>query len=128
MILTYFETVRALIVATPCVRTFQLETDQRSDAIGFLRGDLTFLDDSHLHFREYVRQADDADPERYMYAYHYQGPDNRFIFRYDSTAHHLELPTAPHHKHLSDPKQVLPAAPPNLEIVLREIALLVNAS
>lgn len=126
MILAYFETVRALLVATPFVRTFSLETDQRSDSIGFLRGDLTFLDDSHLHFREYVRQADDASPERYMYAYHYQQAEGQLVFRYDNTAHHLDLPTAPHHKHLAHPARVVPATPPNLETVLREIELLID--
>jgi hypothetical protein len=36
------------------------------------------------------------------YRYHCQDEQNRLIFRYDSTPHFPDLPSFPHHKHLSN--------------------------
>lgn len=62
---------------------------------------------------------------RPRYAYHYQKGDGTLIFRYDNTAHHPELATYPHHKHVlisaSQGEAVTAAAPPSLTEVLREI-------
>lgn len=36
-----------------------------------------------------------------VYRYHLQGADNQLLFRYDNTPHFPDLPSYPHHKHLS---------------------------
>lgn len=54
-----------------------------------------------------------------MYRYHYQGPRNQLIFRYDNARHRPLLPVL-EHKHV--PEQVIEAAAPTLEDVLAEIA------
>ena len=121
MIAAYFDEVRAVIAASPIVRLSSLHTEERSDDIGFLRGNLSFGDSSRLHFREYVRQPEGALAERYTYTYHYQRADGALVFRYDNTAHYPELPDAPHHKHDGDESNVVPSAAPDLAAVLKEI-------
>ncbi len=53
------------------------------------------------------------------YAYHYQRADDELVFRYDNVPHYPDIRTFPHHKHIGD--TVVPAQPPDLSEVLREI-------
>jgi len=59
------------------------------------------------------------------YAYHYQDHVAELIFRHDKAAHHPEVKTFPHHKHVMNPSNHLetiePAIAPDLNEVLREI-------
>lgn len=126
MIDDYFEAVRALIAASLIVRASRVSFERRSEEIGFLRGDLFLVDGSILHFREYVRQSQDAPAQRYTYAYHYQRSEGTLIFRYDNTEHFPELPNFPHHKHVEDESSVSSANAPDLATVLHEIGLLVG--
>jgi len=48
---------------------------------------------------------------------------NKLIFRYDNARHHPEIPTFPHHKHLSD--LIEESEEPNIAGVLSEIERIV---
>jgi len=65
-----------------------------------------------LYFKEFVDAEDDL--KKYVYGYHYQRGD-RFVFRYDNHR-------GDEHKHVKDEKNIVPAKPPNLADVLKEIA------
>ena len=52
------------------------------------------------------------------YRYHCQDEQNRLIFRYDSTPHFPDLPSFPHHKHLSD--NVIASSKPEIRQVIQE--------
>jgi hypothetical protein len=88
--------------------------------IGFVRGDLTFRDGSHLHFQEFVRKEEKEPAERYTYVYHYQSPTGHIVFRYDNTNHYPALENAPHHKHVGE-DSVTSAQVPDLSAILKEI-------
>jgi hypothetical protein len=121
----YFRQVDALITGTSIVHSFSMTYDKRSTYIGFIRGSVYFLDGSVLHLREFVNVQHGV--ERYMYAYHYQRPDDTFVFRYDNTPHFPALPTFPHHKHAGRESNVVSATPPDLQAVLAEIQGLMAA-
>ena len=125
MIDDYFETLRAVIAASTIVRSSRLTFDRRSDEIGYVRGDLFLMDDSRLHFREFVRQIEGVPAERYSYAYQYQRADGTLILRYDDAPHFPNLPNAPHHKHSADLALAISSAAPDLATVLREIESLI---
>lgn len=82
------------------------------------------MDDSVLHFREYVDT--ETEPDRLMYAYQYVDQDDQLFFRYDNTGHHkkLRLVTYPHHKHDGREDKVIPSDAPDLSDVLLEIETL----
>lgn len=118
----YFERVQALLTASPFVHEPLLSFDDRKDA-WFIRGDIYFIDNSRLHFRElFVSQG---NPVKIAYSYHYQRAAETMIFRYDNAPHYPHLPTAPHHKHVSDDR-VIAATMPEFEAVLREIENLID--
>ena len=117
----YFERLQALLAASPFVHEPILSFDDRKDA-WFIRGDIYFIDNSRLHFRElFVGQG---DPAKIAYSYHYQQADATMIFRYDNSPHYPDLSSAPHHKHTVD-ENVIEASLPDFETVLREIENLI---
>ncbi len=107
------------IAESPIVRASNVTLDKRTLRAGLIRGDLYFADGSRLHFRELVEVQ--AQVVRRMYSYHYQDAEAALIFRYDDTPHHPGLSNFPNHKHVSNETHVIPATPPDLSAVLREI-------
>lgn len=126
MIEAYFREISALISASPIIHSSTVTYDQRSTHIGFIRGDLHFLDGSRLHFREFVNVEHGTD--RYMYVYQYQHSDDTLIFRYDNAPHYPDLPSFPHHKHDGNESNVVPVSAPDLGTVLSEIRQLISTS
>jgi len=122
----YFQHMELLIASDPVVHLPRVTYDKRSATVGFIRGELIFLDGSQLHFREYVHVLPTV--ERYAYAYHYQSSATILIFRYDNTPHSPTLPNFPHHKHVNDETNVVSVNAPDLQTVLTEIRKLVTYS
>jgi len=122
----YFRQVATLITNAGIIHSSSITYDKRSTYVGFIRGDIYFLDGSLLHLREFVNVQHGI--ERYMYAYHYQRPDGTLVFRYDNTPHFPALPTFPHHKHEGSESNVVSASPPDLQAILTEIQDLIAAA
>jgi len=120
LITDYFQEIRETIGACDIVHSSNVAYDQRTDYVGFIRGEIYLLDGSLLHFREFVDVQ--TAVERYTYAYQYMRHD-QMIFRYDNTEHHrdLVLSTFPHHRHNGHTGQVTMSPAPNLAAVLDEI-------
>jgi hypothetical protein len=122
----YFRQLDALVTGSPVVHSSRITYDKRSSFVGFIRGNIYFLDSSVLQVREFVNMEQGL--ERYMYAYHYQRANGTMGFRYDNTPHFPTLSTFPHHKHKADEQTVAAADPPDLEQVLAEIQHLIEIS
>jgi hypothetical protein len=120
----YFRRVREAIEACPATQTFSVAYDKRSTYEGYVRGEITFIDGSVLHLREFVDT--EADLERLMCVYQYVDTSSRLVFRYDNTGHHknLGISTYPDHKHVDE--AVLPSSAPELREILSEIEGLIN--
>ena len=121
----YFQSMQALIAATPIVQTSTMTYDSRGAFEGYIRGELYLIDSSTLHVREYVDV--ELMIERLTYAYHSMDRHGQFRFRYDNTDHHrnLSLPTHPHHKYDDSEDHVVAAPAPDLAQVLTEIEVLI---
>ena len=96
--------------------SFDFAVDARSSYIGFIQGNLEFLDNSHLFFKEYINLQDTL--EKLSYSFHYQDPDNNLIFRYDNAKHKPDLGYV-NHKHIQE--KIIPSAIPDIEQVITEI-------
>ncbi|MBC8496345.1 MAG: hypothetical protein ISS57_01530 [Anaerolineales bacterium] len=119
---TYIEAIQAALRDSPFVHEPKISVDDRGE-VWFLRGDIYFIDNTRLHFRElYIRRD---EPYKKTYTYHYQKADGTLIFRYDNSPHYPDLPKAPHHKHIGE-DEVISASPPDLHRVLAEIASLIE--
>ena len=121
MIEDYFQQIQILIESSELVQLFKIEEDKRGLYEGFIKGKITFKNNSLLHFREFVYVEIDID--RKMYSYQYMDSKNELIFRYDNTEHHrkLNLPTFPHHKHDRSENNVIQSHAPFLADVLQEV-------
>ena len=118
LIREYFQKIESQIADCIYVIETSLVKDKRSLHIGIIEGDLSFTDESRLHFIEFISVKETI--EVYKYSYHYQDRNSDLIFRYDMAPHHREIQTFPHHKHTPS-KKVIEATCPTLEQVLDEI-------
>lgn len=120
LIADYFQGIRGTIAACDVVHSSNVAYDQRTDYVGFIRGEVYLLDGSVLHFREFVNV--ETVVERYTYAYQYM-QHGQMVFRYDNTEHYrdLKLSTFPHHRHDGRTGQITISPAPNLGAVLSEV-------
>ncbi len=123
---TYFSQIRDTIERCTFLGSSSITYDKRSTYIGFIRGELHFVDGSVLFVREFVDVEEALD--RLTYAYHYIDPVNTFVFRYDNSGHHrkLGLSSYPHHKHQGHQDNIVASVAPDLAAVLQEIEQLVE--
>ena len=82
---------------------------------GMIRGRLLFLGGYVLTFMEYILIA----KERPKYRFNLSDGKGNMIFRYDNAAHHRDIFTFPHHKHIGG--EVKSSKEMNLPEVLSEI-------
>jgi len=91
---------------------------EASSERGFARAVALLVDESELHVFEYV----DSGLKKIGYAYHLQDRNGDMVFRYDNEPHYPELPTFPHHKHVSDGSSPEASRLVSVEEVLAEAA------
>ena len=86
---TYFDSLKNTIDNCSVIQSSNVNYDKRATYEGFIRGELYFIDDSILSFREFV----DAETtvERLMYVYHFMDSSKSLIVRYDNSGHHKNL-------------------------------------
>lgn len=122
----YFQALQKVIAASSIVAISDISFEKRSDHVGFVRGNLTFVNGSQLHLRELVdvRQI----VTRSMYVYHYQRADGSFVFRYDNARHFHQLPNFPHHRHAGDEDNVAASHAPTLAEILTEVESSIDPS
>ena len=121
LIETYFEKIRKLLTNSSMIQTFELDTEKRTESLGFIRGNITFIDGSRLYIREFVEV--EISINRGKYSYHYINQKGDLIFRYDNAPHHqkLNFPSFPHHKHDRHEDNIVSSKAPFLEEVFQEI-------
>ena len=123
MIESYLREIQKALAASPFVHEPKILVDDRGEVL-FLRGDVYFIDNSLLHFRELYLGANEKNKK--TYTYHYQDAQGSLIFRYDNSPHYPDLPNAPHHKHAGENDVSSSPAIPDLFSVLREIEELIE--
>lgn len=119
----YFSEIQAVVNSCPAVRLTNITFEKRGTYEGFIRGELFFVDNSTLHFREFIDV--EKTTERLMYVYQYVNHSKKLVFRYDDTGHHkgAGIPTYPHHKHEGSEENVMSSRAPKLREILEEIEL-----
>jgi len=95
----------------------ELKNDFRTEKDGIIRGTIIFIDESVLHFTEYLDAR--FKIEKLTYSYHYQKANGELVFRYDNAEHKPKLHFKDH-KHLSS-GALIPSDPPDLKDLFTEI-------
>lgn len=118
MIETYFESLEKAIVKNPLVLLIDLYKTYTSPNTAYIKGEITFIDDSSLILFQHVRRKrEEVDVTEYRF--HYMDKDNILIFRYDNAPHHHEINSFPHHKHSN--RGTLKADKPTIKEILEEV-------
>lgn len=126
LIENYFTKIRNILSSFSIIQRFELETDNRTENLGFIRGNIYFKDGSLLHIGEYVDV--EIVIERGKYTYQYMSKEGNLIFRYDNAPHHqkLNLSTFPHHKHDRHEDNIVESKAPLLEDICQEIERIID--
>lgn len=69
LIETYFERIRNLLTNSAIIQTFEIDTEKRTESLGFIRGNITFIDGSRLYIREFVEVEISIDRGKYSCQY-----------------------------------------------------------
>lgn len=122
----YFRRLNETVENCAVALSVNVTYDKRGTHEGFIRGEIYFRDGSMLQFREFVEV--ELTNDRLMYTYHFTDAAGKFVFRYDNTGHHKNIPTYPHHKHEGSEQHIVISAAPVLDEVLAEIEKLILLS
>jgi hypothetical protein len=115
----YFHQIQILFDQISKISIQEILFDERSEFIGYIKGQIIFINGYRLYVSEYVDVEHTID--KIKYSYHLMQKD-RIIFRYDNASdpHAKYLSTYPNHKHIFEDLLVGSEAP-NLEMVLKEV-------
>lgn len=121
----YLDEILNTIAKHPFVVSQSITFEERPPDTAFITGSLTFTNGSKLYFKEFV-VFKTAGFKILKYGYNYLTHDGAMIFRYDNALdpQAKKMSTYPEHKHT--PKELLSAARPSFEEVLKEIAFLIE--
>ncbi len=111
VIADYFKAVERLLSDSKLIVDKTVDFKEFSSDEGMVRGRLLFLGGYVLTFMEYIQTG----KERPKYRFNLTDGRGNMIFRYDNAAHHKEVDTYPHHKHISSGVQ------PSKEIGFAEV-------
>lgn len=120
----YVEGIRRQILNTPYVVSHSLGYEDRPPLAAIVRGSVTFVDGSCIHFKEFLQLRPVIT--KLKYAYHYAISTHAMVFRYDNARDPAarDLSTYPDHRHTPD--EVRSSSAPALVSVLREAAAYVK--
>ncbi len=79
LITEYFRKIESQIADCVNILEISIFKDNRSLHIGIIEGKLLFIDESELHFIEFINVKQTT--EVYKYSYHYQDRNGNLIFR-----------------------------------------------
>lgn len=123
MIQAYFTQLKKTLdayAAANFILDVGLTFETRPGNQGVLRGTIIFIDNSELHFKEYLDEAAQVI-EKLAYSYHYHDAQKQLIFRYDNAQHKPPL-LFEEHKHVTE-NDLIEAGAPTIETVMAEISM-----
>lgn len=113
---------RVLDKFTPLLINHSVTIDKRPQQQAHIFGVLIFMDESQLHFREFI-DASEGCIEKVAYSYHVQNKLNQLLFRYDNAKHKPALGFT-EHKHCFNEIMFAPA--PQLQHVIQEAVVMLQ--
>lgn len=117
----YIDNIKnALDKIIPFIINHSLTIDKRPQQQVHIVGILIFIDESNLHFREFIN-ASEGWIEKVAYSYHFQDKTNNLLFRYDNAKHKPAL-NFEEHKHYMN--EIMYAPAPTLQQIIEEIIVM----
>lgn len=122
----YLDEILNLIAENSFILSQSLSFEERPPDSAFISGQVTFINGSKLHFKEFV-VFKPYDFKVLKYGYNYLDKNEALFFRYDNALdpHAKKLSTYPEHKHTL--KGFLAVPRPAFREVLLEISSIIEA-
>ena len=123
MISQYFVSFDAVINKFDFIISSDIKKRKINDFLGIVEGEI-IIETGVLYILEVI-QVKEEQLSKKKYKYHFILKD-ALCFRYDNAAHHFDIETFPHHKHLPD--SIIPTKEPSLLQVLLEMKKILSYS
>lgn len=120
-ILAYFESVEDRLLSDPLILNVDFVDRWQTEVNGYIRFRVTFANQQHLEFSEYVQRGADGQVHIITYTYQWMSTDFSLLCRWDNTPHFRELPGFPCHRHDGAENDVFADKPRSVFTVLDEI-------
>ena len=117
----YLESVKALLLTSQIITSFQIIRERQSLVDAHLRVRLILSDGSLLEFSEYVQHLPDNAITVVTYSYHWATSNGNLRRRWDNTPHFPNLSGFPHHIHDGETNTVGAGIATNFFAVLEQI-------
>lgn len=116
-----FDRLERVLCQSPAVRNYRTTYSAVTPFGGQIRMRADLVDGGLLEVFEHVTVNPDGTLRLNKYRYHWQDAAGNLVRRWDTAAHHLQLPHAPHHVHLADGGLEGIAKPPDIAAVVAQI-------
>ena len=117
----YLESVKALLLTSPIITSFQIIRERQTVVDAHLRVRLALSDGGLLEFSEYVQYLPDNTIAIVTYSYHWAASNGNLRRRWDNTPHFPDHPGFPHHIHDGETNTVLAGIATNVFAIFEEI-------
>lgn len=91
----------------------------------YIKGQISFIDSSVLEVSLYAVESGNTLTIS-KYRMHYMNNRRQMLFRYDNATHYPDIPSHPHHKHITD--KIVSASMPSFKDVMNEISAIIIRS
>ena len=118
----YISEIHKILNDVPFSIWKNLEIENRSGLVLYLKGSIKFINETELFFKEYILIL--PEWRKTAYSYHFQDEKGNLIFRNDNASHHPEIATYPFHKHAEN--KILPSINISLKEVVTEIVSILS--
>lgn len=117
----YVAYIKSLLISNPQIVSVKIVREEAQDKLGLYRYRLGLADGGLLEIFERFEVVSD-EVKVTKYSFQWQDAVGVLRKRWDSAAHHPELPTHPHHLHDGTEENVLPHEPITAKDILKIIS------
>lgn len=116
-----FDRLERVLCQSLAVRNYRTIYSAVTQFGGQIRVRADLIDGGLLEVFEHITVNPDGTLRLNKYRYHWQDAAGNLVRRWDTAAHHLHLPNAPHHVHLADGDIEGITKPPDIAAVIAQI-------
>jgi len=98
MIQSFFSKVKASLIISPIIRSYNINNEVVKELEGFIRFNAVLINDDNLEIFLYTTVNGELEIKKY--SVHWQSNDGELRKRWDNAPHHREIKTFPNHVHI----------------------------
>lgn len=100
MIQSFFSKVKASLIISPSIRSYNIINENLKELEGFIHINAVLVNDDLMDIFLYIKVNEELHIDKYRV--HWQTRDGKLRKRWDNAPHHTEVKTFPNHVHIGN--------------------------